>query len=321
MRKLLTFFIAATILKTTHAQSKEFEGVIEYKVEVNSKTEDISAKNMKTLLFLGDKLTVYIKQGNYKRISDICEEYYVPAKQKAFIKFKGIDTLFFVNYNSDTGKIINVSKTNEIKTIAGYQCKAITFNYAKSSTKHFYAPALYLNPKYDANNTLGNYNLYTKETQSIWLGREEETEKYKLIETCNRLQSEELNDTLFQLPDLPQREFSLESIINAPVYPGKGWEAYLQQNLNAALGAKYIKIPKGETEARQTVQLSFIISNQGEILDIQVLNKNEVHRKLAEEAVRVVKESTGWKPANIFGVKTFYKLQQPITFVALTQNP
>ncbi len=82
-------------------------------------------------------------------------------------------------------------------------------------------------------------------------------------------------------------------------FPGgiQGWMNYLQNNLNTRLGNKYIKIPKGELTARQTAKVSFIVSKNGDITDIEVTNKDSIHPKLAEEAIRVIKEGPKWTPA------------------------
>ena len=82
-------------------------------------------------------------------------------------------------------------------------------------------------------------------------------------------------------------------------FPGgqQGWIEYLQKNLNTKLGNKYINIPKGEKSARQTVKMSFLVTKDGDITDIEVTNKDSIHPKLAEEAIRVIKNGPKWIPA------------------------
>jgi len=80
-----------------------------------------------------------------------------------------------------------------------------------------------------------------------------------------------------------------------------------------SLGPNILRYLKRK-DATETVQLSFIISETGEVTDIKVLNKEEVHSKLAEEAVRVVKESYGWKPGTMYGEKISFMMKQGITF-------
>ena len=64
---------------------------------------------------------------------------------------------------------------------------------------------------------------------------------------------------------------------------------------------------------RQQAIVSFVVSETGNALNIIVLNKKEVHPKLADEAVRVVSASH-WHPATAFGEKISYRMAQAITF-------
>ena len=89
---------------------------------------------------------------------------------------------------------------------------------------------------------------------------------------------------------------------------------YLQNNLNASLGLRYIKISKGEKEASVQVQLAFVVSEDGSISNIVVTNKAEVDSHLANEAMRVIRESPPWVAATIYGVKTKMPVTQPVVF-------
>ena len=174
-----------------------------------------------------------------------------------------------------------------------------------------------MDPVYDKNNTIGNFNIYARETESIWLSHYNETENFVLNQTCTRVEQKPLDETVFDLPKLPQKEFSLETVTKPAEFRRggeAGWIKYLQANVNTSVSSKYLKIPKGEKEATQTVQLSFVISETGEIINIKVLNKQEVHSKLADEAVRLVKEGYGWKPGTRYGENISSLMKQKITF-------
>jgi len=311
----LSFFLSFVLLLHDYTQNKNFEGVLHYETELKSKIETIPDNMMKTMIGLGDNLTVYVKNGYYRRTSGFTDEYYIPKDQKVYLKFRKIDTLYYVDYSFDTSRVISITKSDEQKTVAGFQCKSITIQTSSGTQKYFYAPSLHMDPEADKNNTIGSFNTYTKETESIWLAVNEETTNYKLAHICNRVDQKTINDNVFNLPNLPLKQFTVQTVTREPEFNRTGgWQKYIQANLNSSVGAKYIKIPKGEKEATQTVQLSFIISETGEVTNIKVLNKGEVHSKVADEAIRVVKESYGWKPATRFGEKISFMLKQPITF-------
>jgi TonB family protein len=62
------------------------------------------------------------------------------------------------------------------------------------------------------------------------------------------------------------------------------------------------------------VQVKFSVGKDGGVSNIQVLNKNDVHPKLAEEAVRVIQESSRWIPAQFYGQKINGAVRQPVVF-------
>lgn len=98
-------------------------------------------------------------------------------------------------------------------------------------------------------------------------------------------------------------------------FPGgaEGWKRYLETNLNAGLG-KYIKLKKGEKLGQQTVKVQFLVGKDGTISQVVAVNKNEVHHKLADEGVRVIKEGPSWIPAEQNGRKVIYQAIQYITW-------
>src|SRR4051794_15744164 len=105
------------------------------------------------------------------------------------------------------------------------------------------------------------------------------------------------------------------SVLVQAKFPGgaDGWAKYLQHNLRAEVGAENLKVKKHHTE-RQTVIVSFLVDKAGKISEVTVANPKEVHPKLAEEAVRVIKVGPDWVPATINGEPVIYRQIQSITF-------
>jgi protein TonB len=101
------------------------------------------------------------------------------------------------------------------------------------------------------------------------------------------------------------------------MFPGgpQAWKRYLEKNLNTGLGDKYIKIPAGEKSARQTVVVSFVVDQYGNVSDVKCENEEAVHPKLAEEAIRVFKKGPKWVPAQLNGKSVPYRQRQSITWV------
>ncbi len=103
-------------------------------------------------------------------------------------------------------------------------------------------------------------------------------------------------------------------------FPGgaAGWKSYLEQNLDASLGDRYIKIPIGRLYAKATVALNFQVSKEGDVFDVKAdsLSIATVHKKLVAEAIRIIKESPRWSPAWQNGHRVAYRAKQSISFVS-----
>lgn len=309
---LLLFYFSCL---QSFSQQKEFEGVLNYKVEIKSKVPVFSDNVMKGILAKGNFMTGYIKEGNYRQSSGGNEIYFINASQKAYYKFKNVDTLYFLDYSTDIFPVPSVSKLKEEVTIAKYPCNAIELKTEESNTKYFYAPSLYINPAHDENNKIGGYNALIKETSAVWLSSIEESKTYSEKITATRIEQKEIDKSVFDLPNLPLKIFTLETVTKPPEYlRNGGWKNYLMKFTNNEVGAKYIKIPKGETSATQSVLVSFLITENGEVQQVKVENPKEVNSKVAKEAVRVVEESGKWKPGTIYGVRIPQYLKQSITF-------
>ena len=106
-------------------------------------------------------------------------------------------------------------------------------------------------------------------------------------------------------------------ILVPPTFKGgaEGWRDYLQANLNTEIGTKYVKIPRGQKQVRQTAIVSFIIDTLGRTSQITLENLSEIHPKLAAESIRVIKDGPLWIPATQNGKKVIYRHIQNITWL------
>ena len=122
-----------------------------------------------------------------------------------------------------------------------------------------------------------------------------------LILVCNSVLAQEslVKDTI--TPD-----FQLEKLAS---FPGglDGWKKFLMKNLNAEL-----PIINEAPAGKYTVMVQFKVCTDGTICDIEA--NNNPGYGLSDEAVRVVKKSGTWVPAEQKGRKVKTIFRQPITF-------
>ena len=312
---IVIFFLTNISFAITHAQQKDFEGIISYKTDLRSKTDIISERALKNAIGLGNDVTVFIKHGNYKQITGRSVSYYLTKDQRAYLRYNGVDTLYYIDYSSDTTAVTKVSRSDEKKNIAGFECSLLTIQLGDATKRYYYAPALHMNADYDKNNKIDRYDVFATETSSLYLALYQDNKSFTLAQTCTKLQQVSVDDSVFVLPTLPQKKFSHDDMVVPPEFNRVGgWTKYLQMNLNGQIATKYLRIPKGEQSVSQQVMVKFLINEYGKVSNVEVLNKKEVHPKLAEEAVRVLNESPPWKPATFLGERTIFWLRMPITF-------
>src|SRR5437764_9782152 len=314
-KKFSISFLAYIPCALAVAQQKDFEGIIVYKTDLRSKSEIISDRALRNVIGLRSEETVFIKHGNYKQVSGRSTSYYLTKDQRAYLKYNGVDTLYYIDYSSDTTTVTNVSRSNEKRNIAGFECSLLTIQLGGATKRYYYAPALHMNSDYDKNNKIDRYDVFARETSSLYLALYQENKTFSLAQTCTKLQQAPIDDSVFQLPKLPEKKFNYDEMVVPPEFNRTGgWTKYLQTNLNGQLAAKYLKLPKGEQMVSQQVMVLFLVNEYGRVSNAEVLNKKEVHPKLAEEALRAVNESPPWKPATFLGEKTIFWLKIPIMF-------
>ncbi len=315
MQKITFIFLILVFGPNLFAQTTDFEGIIDYNVSAKGRYNDISEKDIMRSLLESGQTTVMVRKGNYRYFSSIKDTWVINFERRVYYRFSGIDTLYFREFKDDTSNVLGAERGTEEKNIAGYNCKRITFYTTSGKHEYYYAPDLYNNPEYDKDIRIGRIDAFVKETSSMWLSHKVETDNYSLTSTAARVERKKIEDSAFVLPRLPVKKFTAEAILKEPVFfRAGGWIKYISTNVNADIGAKYLKIPKKETSATQTVYVGFMINKEGKVVNATVMNQKAVHPKLADEALRVVSSSPDWRPATLFGEKTISFRIQPITF-------
>jgi hypothetical protein len=244
---IIIFFSTKISFAITHGQQKDFEGIISYKTDLRSKSDIISERALKNVIGLGNDMTVFVKHGNYKQITGRSVSYYLTKDQRAYLKYNGVDTLYYIDYSSDTTTVTNVSRSDEKRNIAGFECSLLTIQLGDATKRYYYAPTLYMSADYDKNNKIDRYDVFAKETSSLYLALYQETKTFSLAQTRTKLQQTPVDDSVFVLPQLPQKKFSYDDMVVPPEFNrAGGWTKYLQMNLNSQVATKYLRIPKGE---------------------------------------------------------------------------
>lgn len=294
-----------------------FEGKLVYQVSAHSKVEDLNDKDIHKVLTVGDVLTVTMKDGNYKLSTEYADTYIIKDDRKEYIKFRKIDTVFYLNFDSDTDRVTGIVRSNAVAMVGGYPCKGITIETSKVSRQYYYSTTIRTNPEDDNYDLLAQAELYSTETGGglkLWIRTDY---SYAIeVDSCIRVERRRVSDAVFRLPNLPISALFSAPRIFFPRFPGgdSGWKSWVASVVNPKLARRYVAVPKGEKEAWETVILEFAVAEDGTVSDIRVANPNEVNPRLAEEAMRVMRLSPKWVPATFYGETVKWTCQEGIEF-------
>lgn len=101
---------------------------------------------------------------------------------------------------------------------------------------------------------------------------------------------------------------NLKTIEPEPYRGRQGWNEYIGRHL------KYPKDMK-KNGVEGTVNISFNITENGDLTDIELINPEDAHPSLNEEALRVIKNYPHkWTPAMLDGKPIVYNINMPIRF-------
>ena len=87
-----------------------------------------------------------------------------------------------------------------------------------------------------------------------------------------------------------------------------GWRDFLVNNLNTTVPAK-----NGARAGKYTVIISYVVDKDGNVKNVSA--NNNPGYGMAEEAIRIIKNSPKWIPASQNGYQVAFRSRQAITFV------
>jgi protein TonB len=111
-------------------------------------------------------------------------------------------------------------------------------------------------------------------------------------------------------------EVTFTSVQVPPQFPGgiPAWTKYLRDSLHSDFGGMYVPLKKGQKTAFTEIEVGFVVDREGHVIEVHIENFTNGHPVLFEEAMRVIRESPKWEPAQQNGTKVRYKQKQKIIF-------
>jgi len=193
---------------TDLSAQESFEGKLTFHFKYTSKKPGISADMLRKNF--GDSSVVYIKEGNYRQtyfnaifVTDV---YYDPVTNRYYYRRTGIDTIYYKDCSIELNKIDSIFTADSPVNILGFNCKVLKMKSSNSIVFYYFAPELYMDPKFYEQHKLGGYDIFARESKSLYLKVIREYSAYNYVFTATSIKREKLSPDIFKLPSLPVKE-------------------------------------------------------------------------------------------------------------------
>lgn len=192
----------------TPTEDKEFEGVVIYKVEVVSKTPHATTETIQQ--FYGDKLTYYYKDGKYKMVYNgplSPTIYYISKDNMQYTVQPQQDTLWSTDCSNEPLKLVSSTLLDKTEKILNTDCKVFENKLEGGLTyTYYFDPDRFINPTNFKDHQLGYVNTFYKKAKGLILKYQRQGISFDLTQTVMEIKLQDLDDKVFELPDLPKKK-------------------------------------------------------------------------------------------------------------------
>ena len=208
---LLIFGFSLNYFKTKSTK-KDFEGKIEYSIDVRSKNESVVTTEKLKAIY-GSKMIMYFKEGNYKMCyfgEELIAIYYLNRTNSQYTNRNGIDSLEVYNMNDEVRKLLNskFEKTNE--KVLNRKCELLINELKKTKNYYWFDKNLYTNPENFEKHKFSFINIYYEKAKSPWLKHKYEGTNIELTYTAVKIDESKISTDIFKLPNLPELKLGFE---------------------------------------------------------------------------------------------------------------
>jgi hypothetical protein len=207
MKRIPCLFILFTLAILCRAQN--FEGIVVYQNTYKSKMPGATDEQFTKMM--GDKEEYYIKNGNYKLITNgsLAQwELYLNNENRLYSKLSNSETVFWNDAGENDDSVILFSMNKEITEVLGYKCDEVSLLCKNGTERYYFNSSLHVDAKLFAKHKYGNWNEYLKKANAVPLKIIINNPQYTLESIATEVKKLPLEDNLFQLPDNSKTEKS-----------------------------------------------------------------------------------------------------------------
>ena len=202
-KQFILSFTLFVFYSTAYAQTSSgaFEGEIIYANTYKSKNPKMKEQTLKAML--GGVHNYYIKNGNYKTVTDgmfAQWQLFINADNKLYNKMASSDTVFWNNVTEHYDELISSKVNKNALTVLGYMCDELILNCKSGVHKYYYNAQLKVNSNLFINHKYGNYYNYISRTNAVPLKMIVEDYDFTMESIATKVIPKKIPDNFFTLP-------------------------------------------------------------------------------------------------------------------------
>lgn len=181
-------------------QSQDFEGMLVYSVNYESKSSDVASDQLNSLM--GTKQWYAIKGGNYKSVFNgnfIKLQIYRNDENRIYNLTAKSDTLYYEDYSENKDKALSYEIKKNQDTIMGIPCDLIIVKAEKSKTSYYFNSSYKVNPELFKGHNYGNWYYMVSKTKALPLKTVMETEQFIMTSIATEVKPMQLKDNVFEI--------------------------------------------------------------------------------------------------------------------------
>ena len=199
MKYIFALVFSFVLIPGVFAQS--FEGRIIYTSSYISK--EVAITNDQTALMMGNKHEFYIKENNYKLVSNGTSfkwQLYTGSDNKLYRKWHYSKSILWIFASMNEDELVKTETNKEVVDILGYKCDELIITTAKTIQKYYYNSKFGIYAQFFVGHKYGNWYDFVSRAKAIPLKIIIEDEFYFQESVASEIKEEKLDQTLFKLP-------------------------------------------------------------------------------------------------------------------------
>jgi len=192
--------LLVVLLNSCFLQSQDFEGMIVYSVNYDSKSTDVTSDQLNSLM--GTKQWYAIKGGNYKSVFNgnfIKLQIYRSDENRNYSLTAKSDILYYEDYSENKDKALSYEIKKNQDTIMGVPCDLIIVKAEKSKTSYYFNSSYKVNPELFKRHNYGNWYYMVSKTKALPLKTVTETEQFIMTSIATEVKPMQLKDNVFEI--------------------------------------------------------------------------------------------------------------------------